>query len=207
MTLLGDKVLSLHRALQQHGIPHAMGGAIALAYAVGEARATHDVDVNVFVSTDRAREVLESLPAGVRVRPGDLEAAINDGQVRLRWGDNPVDLFFSTVDFHDVAATRIRDVPFERASIPVLSATDLAVCKALYGRGKDWVDIEAMRDARTVDVPEALRLVEELIGRDHPHYLRLYELLSTPATATSDGDRLPPAMRPRGRPPRRTQGG
>ena len=155
MTLLGDKVLALHRELQRHGIPHAMGGAIALAYAVGEARATHDVDVNVFVSTDRAREVLQSLPTGVRVRPEDIEAASNDGQVRLRWDDNPVDLFFSTVDFHDVAATRIREVPFERGSIPVLSATDLVVCKALYGRGKDWVDIEAMRDAGTVDVPEA----------------------------------------------------
>jgi len=207
MTLLGDKVLSLHRELQRHDIPHALGGAIALAYAVGEARATHDVDVNVFVSTDRAREVLESLPVGVPVRPEDLKAAIDDGQVRLFWGDNPVDLFFSTVDFHDVAATRIREVPFERGSIPVLSATDLTVCKALYGRGKDWVDIEAMRDARTVDVPEALQLVEELIGQDHPHYRRLFELLSAPPTAASDGDRLPSAMRPPGRSPRRSRGG
>ncbi len=207
MTRLGDKVLALHLALAQRGIPHAMGGAIALAYAVGEARATHDVDVNVFVPTGRADEVLQSLPAGVRVGPKDLDAAVTDGQVRLRWDDNPVDIFFSTVDFHDVAATRIREVPFERGGIPVLSATDLAVCKALYGRGKDWVDIEAMRDAGTVDVPEALRWVAELIGQDHPHYRHLYEVLMAPPAEPADADRLPRALQPRGRPRAGRRGG
>lgn len=207
MTNLGDKVLALHRDLAQRGIPHAMGGAIALAYAVGEARATHDVDVNVFVPTERAPDVLGSLPTGVRVRPEDVDAALADGQVRLHWDDNPVDMFFSTVHFHDVAATRIREVPFERGSIPVLSATDLAVCKALYGRGRDWVDIEAMRDAGTVDAPEALRWVGELSGGDHPHYRRLYELLMAPPAEPGDADRLPPAMRQKGRLPEERRSG
>lgn len=200
MTLLGDKVLALHRELAAHGVPHAMGGAIALAYAVGQARATHDVDVNVFVSTEQVDSVLQALPSGVRVRPEDVEAVCRDGQVRLRWGDNPVDLFFSTVDLHDVAATRTRDVPFEGGSIPILSATDLTVCKSMYGRGKDWVDIEAMRDAGTVDAPEALHWVAEMLGRDHPHYRRLYEIMTAPPASSDDADRLPPALRPGARP-------
>ncbi|MGH9091118.1 MAG: hypothetical protein ACRDZR_07050 [Acidimicrobiales bacterium] len=206
MTHLGDKVLALHRALAAHHVPHAMGGAIALAYAVRQARATHDVDVNVFVPVDDAERVFRALPPGITVRPGDAEAVCRDGQVRLRWGDTPVDLFFSTVHFHDVATTRTRDVPFEQGSIPVLSATDLVVCKALYGRGKDWVDIEAMRDAGTVDAPEALRWVAALVGPDHPHYRRLFEIVTTPAAPSGDTDRLPPALRPRGRPSRPPRG-
>lgn len=202
MTHLGDKVLALHRGLAAGGVPHAMGGAIALAYAVRQARATHDIDVNVFIPTDDVERVLEALPDGVRVRPGDPEAARRDGQVRLHWGDNPVDLFFSTVDFHDVAAMRTREVPFERGTVPVLSATDLAVCKALYGRGRDWVDIEAMRDAGSVDGAEALRWVAAMLGPDHPHYRRLYQIVTSPPVLPGDVDRLPPALRPRGRPSR-----
>lgn len=203
MTQLGGKVLALHRALAARGIPHAVGGAIALAYAVDEARATHDVDINVFVSTDRAEEVLEALPAGVRVRAQDRETLSRDGQVRLRWAENPVDLFLSTVAFHDTAATRTRTVPFERGSIPILSATDLTVCKALYGRGKDWVDIEAMRDARSVDSDEALRWVADMLGADHPHYRRLLEILKTPPAEPDEHQQIPPALRPGARPPGR----
>ena len=198
MTTLGDKVLALHRALADHGIPHALGGAIALAYGVNQARATTDVDLNIFLSTDHADEVLGAMPPGVRVRSSDSTALRRDGQVRLRWDDNPVDLFLSTVAFHDVAATRIRDVPFEKSTIPVLSPTDLTVCKALYGRGRDWVDIEAMRDAGTIDAPEALRWVAQMLGSDHPHYQRLRDVVSAPPVPPDEVDRLPHALRPRG---------
>lgn len=197
MTTLGDKVLALHQALADHGIPHAVGGAIALAYGVNQARATTDVDLNIFLSTDHVAEVLEALPPGVRVRTTDAAALRRHGQVRLRWGDNPVDLFLSTVAFHDVAATRIHEVPFEKSTIPVLSPTDLAVCKALYGRGKDWVDIEAMRDAGSIDADEALRWVELMVGSDHSHYQRLRDILSAPPVPPDEIDRLPPALRPR----------
>lgn len=199
MTNLGDKVLALHRDLEASGLPHAMGGAIALAYAVRQARATHDVDVNVFVPIDDAERVLGALPPGVDVPPDAAGVVRRDGQVRLHWDDNPVDLFFSTVEFHDVAATRTREVPFERGIIPVLSATDLTVCKALYGRSKDWVDIEAMRDAGTLDGAEALLWVAKMLGQDHPHYRRLHGILSSPPVPQGDVDRVPPALRPRTR--------
>jgi hypothetical protein len=196
VTSLGEKVLMLHLCLEQRGIPHAMGGAIALAYAVEQARATNDVDINVFVSREYVDDVLAALPQGVRVRPTDADVLRRDGQARLRWDDNPIDLFLSTVPLHDAAATRTRSVPFERGTIPVLAPTDLAVCKSLYGRGKDWVDIESMRDAGTIDVPEALRWVEEMLGRDHPNFTRLHEILTAAPRSPADGDPFPPAMRP-----------
>jgi len=195
LTILGEKLLALHRGLDAHGIPHAIGGAIALAYAVNQARATHDIDINVFVSPDQADRVLQALPAGVRVRPADLDVLRRDGQARLWWDDTPVDLFLSTVELHDVAAGRTRVVPFENDTLPVLSATDLAVCKAMYGRTKDWADIEAMRDAASVDAPEALRWINKMLTPEHPNYQRLTDILSSPPTS-DEGDRLPEAMRP-----------
>jgi len=194
---LGAKILALHDALEEAGTPHALGGAISLAYAVEEARATHDIDINVFVPSEQARRVLDSLPTGVVVRPQDRQAAVRDGQVRLWWGETPVDLFFNTVEFHDAAARRTRRVPFEGVNIPVLSATDLAVCKALFGRSKDWVDIESMRDAGSVDAAEALRWTTAMVGADHPNATRLAEILGTPPNRNQEGDRLPPALRPR----------
>ena len=196
MSSLGDKILHLHEKLAAAAVPHALGGAISLAYAVEEARATADIDINVFVPGAEAGGLFDLLPAGVVVRPKDRRAAKEDGQVRLWWAETPVDIFFSTVEFHDVAAGRILQVPFEQASIPVLSATDLAVCKALFGRTKDWVDIESMRDAGSIDVAEALRWVTGMVGADHPHAVRLAEILAEAPAEPSDGDRLPAALRP-----------
>ena len=50
MSALGDQLLAVHDGLDAAGIPHAIGGAIALGYCVLEPRGTRDVDVNVFVA-------------------------------------------------------------------------------------------------------------------------------------------------------------
>lgn len=140
---LPEKVLAIHRALAAAKIPHAIGGAIALAY-YAEPRATVDVDVNVFVSTDRWPEVRTALaPLGVDVGL-DEEALTRDGQVRLWWDRNPVDLFFSYDPLHDEMQSATRRVPFSDARIPILAPEHLAICKAVFDRPKDWLDLEAM---------------------------------------------------------------
>lgn len=113
MSTLGDKLLAVHRALDAARIAHAVGGAISLAYAVGQARATDQIDLNFFLSADQPGVALDALPPHVTVRPEDRRQAVSDGQVRVYWGETPVDLFFSTVEFHDVAGARTRTVPFE----------------------------------------------------------------------------------------------
>ena len=57
---LAEKVLLIEAALQTARIPHAFGGAIALAY-YATPRATIDIDVNVFVESNRADDVLAAL--------------------------------------------------------------------------------------------------------------------------------------------------
>ncbi|MGQ0465928.1 MAG: hypothetical protein ACT4QG_11470, partial [Sporichthyaceae bacterium] len=42
-----DKVVSIHEALDDAGIAHAFGGALALAFHVEHPRATADIDVNI----------------------------------------------------------------------------------------------------------------------------------------------------------------
>jgi hypothetical protein len=119
--------------------------------------------------------VLAALPDGVRVTARDLEVAERDGQVRLLWDATPIDVFFSVLPLHDEVERNIRHVSFGDRTIPVLDCTGLAVFKAMFARPRDWVDIEAMVEARSLDVDEAMRWVREMVG-DDPRVERLAQL-------------------------------
>ena len=149
------------------------------------------MDVNVFVAPSRTREVLAALPDGVRVTARDVEVAERDGQVRLLWDAMPIDVFFSVLPFHDEVERNIRHVSFGDRTIPVLDCTGLAVFKAMFARPRDWVDIEAMVEARSLDVDEAMRWVREIIG-DDPRVERLAEL-----RAMRRSQAEPPPLRPK----------
>jgi hypothetical protein len=140
-----ERLLAVENALSEHRIPHAFGGAIALA-AYAEPRATQDLDINVFVPPASYPLVLDALRT--LIPDLDIEAAgtmiQRDGQIRVRWGELPIDLFFSNLDFHDSCAQRVQSFVFENHTIPILSAEDLILFKAGFGRGKDWLDIRNM---------------------------------------------------------------
>jgi hypothetical protein len=173
MSRLEDRLLAVHDGLTAAGIPHAIGGAIALGYCVLEARATQDVDVNVFVTPDRTKEVFAALPHEVEFGGLDVERAERDGQVRLRWEITPIDLFFNVLPFHEDVKKNVRHVPLGERTIPVLSCTGLAVFKAVFDRPRDWVDIEAMVEARALDLDEAVRWVSEMAGADSAEAAKL----------------------------------
>lgn len=180
---LAERLLALHDSLSAAGVPHAFGGAIALAYCTEEPRGTRDIDVNVFAEPTRAASVFAALPVGVRVRSADVDAVRRDGQVRLWWDDTPVDFFFDVHDFHREVGARVRWVSFLERKIPVLDCVALVVFKALFNRTRDWADIEAMLEAGTLDGEAALRWVERLIGRSEAVTERLVRLLSQVSSA------------------------
>jgi hypothetical protein len=186
---LGDQLLAVHDGFDAAGIPHAIGGAIALGYCVLEPRGTRDVDVNVFVEPRRARDVFAALPEGVELSGEALEQLERDGQVRLDWGITPIDLFLSVLPFHDRVESHVREVPFEGRTIPVVDCTGLAVFKAIFDRPRDWVDIEAMIEARSFDVDEATRWIREMVGED----ARIEKLARLRASRRSQGE--PPPLR------------
>src|SRR6201999_3001754 len=151
---LSQKVVAIH---------HALGGALALAY-FAVPRATVDVDVNVFVAVDRWPEVRDALePLGVTVTV-DEAALERDSQVRLWWDRNPVDLFFSYDPFHEEMRRAARRVPFAGETIPILAPEHLMVCKAMFDRAKDWIDIEQMIVATDpLDLPEVEAWLEAMV--------------------------------------------
>jgi hypothetical protein len=173
---LPEKVLAIHRALQEAKIPHAIGGALALAY-YAEPRATVDVDVNVFLSAEhwpRVRDALEPIGVDVTLDPTALE---RDEQVRLWWGRNPVDLFFAYADLHEEMRRRVRKVPLGRGTISILSPEHLAVCKAMFDRAKDWIDIEQILIAADpLDLGEIESWLERMVGKDDPRFGKLEEV-------------------------------
>jgi hypothetical protein len=175
---LAARVAALHDTLEP--VPHAFGGALALAY-YAEPRATIDIDLNVFVTPDRFDEVAAPLRAlGVRI--DDTAAALveRDGQARLWWDDTPIDLFFAYDAFHDAAGRARRAVPFADGEIPILAPEHLVVCKVVFDRAKDWVDIDAMRElGQGFDTAEVLRWVGRIAGDDDPRYERIATLLTT----------------------------
>ncbi len=160
------RILAICESLEQAGIPWALGGALALAYATNEPRGTRDIDVNVFIAANQAQAVFHALPPGVVFNDADvLEAAVRD-QVRLWWDTTPIDIFFAVDQFYFGVAERCRTVPFEGRRIKVLSAEDLAVFKALFDRTKDWADIEAMVESNAIDLNLAADRLGGLLGAD-----------------------------------------
>jgi hypothetical protein len=178
---LAERLVTLHRSLNRRRIPHAFGGAIALAYWTLEPRGTRDIDVNVFVPASEAERVLAALPDGVAQPEGTVEAIERDGQIRLWWDDTPVDLFFDYVPIHEEAARNRRTVPFEGTTIPVLGPTELAVFKAMFDRTRDWADVEAMAAAGTLDAGEVRRALSTLVAEDDPRLARLEQAVSAGA--------------------------
>lgn len=177
---LAEKVVAITDALT--GIPHAFGGALALAY-YAEPRATVDIDLNVFVPADRFPEVADRLAdLGVATGGAATKAILRrDGQARIWWDATPVDLFFSYDQFHEAAAAAIRVVPFAASTIPILGPEHLVVCKVIFDRPKDWVDIDALLDLGThVDGAEVLRWVGRIAGDDDARFDRIVAVLTRP---------------------------
>jgi hypothetical protein len=173
---LAEKIVAIHDALERHRVPHAFGGAIALAYYTLDPRGTSDVDLNLFVPERTPEAALAALPEGIADRESATAAIVESGQVRLWWGENPVDLFFDTVPLHTAARANSRTVPFADAEIPILGPVELAAFKTLFNRTRDWADLEAMVAARTLDLRAAAAAVAEVAGRDDPRAQRLLGL-------------------------------
>lgn len=174
---LPDKVIAVHEALRKAKIPHAIGGALALAY-YAEPRATIDIDLNVFVPTERWPDVIEALTSlGVKTENLNVAALERDGQCRLWWGDNALDLFFAYDEIHEEMHKEVRRVPFADTALPILAPEHLAVCKAMFDRPKDWLDIEQMLVATDdLDIAVIEGQLNRMVGEDNPRLQRLSEL-------------------------------
>lgn len=153
----GKRVIAVHEALAAAGIPHAIGGAIALGH-YAEPRPIRDIDVNVFVPPERRPEV-EAVLAGLSA----------DGP--------PVHLFLSDDALHEAMPAAVREVPFAGSTIPIVGPEHLIIRKAMLDRPKDWLDIEAILVAETpLDLEEVRTWIERLAAPDDQRLARLDKL-------------------------------
>jgi hypothetical protein len=173
---LPDKLISVDDALTAAKVAHAFGGALALAY-YAEPRATADIDVNVFCAVEQYPAVATALAELGVDAVTDLEKLNRSGQCRLRWGRTPIDLFFAYDRLHDEMARDLRRVPFAEAQIPILSPEHLMICKAVFDRAKDWIDIEQMLVvADDLDVGVVEYQLTRILGEHHRSLARLRKL-------------------------------
>lgn len=176
---LATKIIAVHEMLDSLGVPHQFGGAIALAW-YRSPRATTDIDLNVTMAPADAAPVLGALRhLGVSITDADRETIARDGQARLDWQGSYLDLFLATLQLHQQMAGLSRMVQFGPVEIPILAPEHLIVCKAIFSRPKDWVDIEEMAAWGTeIDRDLALGWVGELLGSDSEQHQRLAEVLA-----------------------------
>jgi hypothetical protein len=175
---LSSRIVAVHEMLDSLGVPHQFGGAIALAW-YRSPRATTDIDLNITLTPPEAEPVLGALwHLGVNVSEANRSAIGRDGQARLDWDGSYLDVFFATLDLHQEMAERSREVTFGPVSIPILAPEHLIVCKAVFDRPKDWVDIEEIVAWGTeVEETTVLRWIDGLLGGESAQYVRLVELL------------------------------
>lgn len=177
---MSQKILGLHEALEQAGIPHAFGGAIAVDY-YRVPRATVDIDLNIFVSPNEHGRLLEVL--GERLPIEGLDEAANEitvrGQGKVQWGETRIDLFFADSPFHYSMADRARSVEYGGGSIPILSAEDIVTVKVVFDRTQDWADIEAVCSllGSELDLGYIRSWLAEIIGADDPRVGRVAQLV------------------------------
>ena len=176
---LPEKIVAIHEQLTRSKTPHAFGGALALAY-YAEPRATIDVDLNLFIAPSSYPDIERDL-ARIGVGDGvDPQAVERDGQCRLRWGNTPIDLFFAYDALHDAMRRASRSEPFGETRIPVLAPEHLLVCKAIFNRPKDWLDIEQMLVCvGELDLAEARTWLDRIVGADDPRRERLDHVVET----------------------------
>lgn len=155
--------------LSEAGIPHAIGGALALGVA-GVPRGTKDVDVNVFVDEAGVPLVVSALrQLGIELDPAVAVAhAQRDGMFIGTWDGMRIDVFVPSIPFsHEAAQTTIR-VNVDGWSGHFLSPEAIAIFKLLFFRIKDRGDLERLVAVRgeALDHSYVRRWMVDMMGED-----------------------------------------
>ena len=183
MSSLNQLLIDVHRAFNDSKLDHAFGGALALMHYVAEPRMTRDIDVNVFVDESDIERILQSLSHLAEVQPEDADELRDRGFTRLMSGLYPIDVFISVHEFHEDMRTRAEMHSVGGNQLPFISATHLAVLKALFDRPKDWVDIMEMMRFRAIDVPHAVGWLSMMTSErdERPARLRAFSVVKPAA--------------------------
>ena len=178
------RIIEVIDLFEGHEIPYAFGGAITLMYWA-EPRGTTDIDINIFLRSSEAARTFELLRSlGIEIPAGAADEARARDQVRLPWGETPVDLFFSFDSFHEACLHRRVRTTFRGRDTWVLSAEDAVIFKAMFNRAKDWPDVEMILKTQgsRFDVDYTLSWLTRNLGPYDEAVARLRQLWDEAAT-------------------------
>jgi hypothetical protein len=126
--------------LSRASVPYLIIGGLAVA-AIGQPRATGDVDVIGYVPTDKALALINAaVAAGFTVAPDERENLQATGTLRFRKGRFQLDIILASLPFEDDARARSRKHRLFGRLVPLPTPEDLILFKVLAGRDKDLVD-------------------------------------------------------------------
>lgn len=181
-------------ALEEAGIPYAIGGAIALGYH-STPRATIDVDLNVFLDPmSDIERIVEVLHRGGFEPDAETAAlkrqAVQDGQFRGRATGIRVDVFVPSVPYYAELRERSREAVLMGRPIRILGADDLAVLKMMFFRTKDLADVEALLLSPEANLDRAFvrEKIVRLMGDETDERVRAWDELVTRLERRSPGE-------------------
>ena len=172
--------------LEKNNLGYAIIGGIALAQW-GVIRSTHDVDIKVLVPDIDYPSVRATILAAFPER-ARLQSPENPLIVAVKVANVIVDFLLALPGYEELIIERAVESNVNGWSAWVCSAEDLIIQKAVAGRAKDWLDIEALLVAQQGKLDEAyiedwLVQFAEVLGR--PELLEEYQRLLT-KTKSSD---------------------
>ena len=175
MSEITEAAVEMHEWFAAHGVPHFFVGGIAVQFW-GNPRATLDVDMCAVASTDEEDDLLAQLLRDFRPRTPDAGEFAKQHRVLLVAASNGcgVDISLAGPWFEENALKRAVSAEIAPGKyIPVCSAEDLIVYKAIAGRAQDIEDIRSIikSEGAALHIKEVRRLLSEyrqLTDEDDP---------------------------------------
>lgn len=179
---LGDLLV----ALEELGVPHMIIGGLAVI-ARGVVRHTDDADATLWAPDVELPALLRTLSKhGIIARIDDIEAFAAQSQVLLlvhKPSGVPMDVSLAWLPFERDALSRAETVSVGGVEIPMATAQDLIIYKAIAWRERDRRDVEELlrlhrsavdlsyiRDrvaefAEAIEEPERLSELDSIVAR------------------------------------------
>ena len=165
MTALEGALLEVASALESLSIPYMLIGGLAVSLW-GEARATLDADVLIWVEPDCIGRTVADLQARLAVDPRDPVAFVRDTRVLPARSSQGVriDIVFGVLPWEKEAIARAPAKQIAGKTIRVASVEDLILMKIASDRSKDNEDAVALlrRHAGSLDRQYLQPLLAEL---------------------------------------------
>jgi predicted nucleotidyltransferase len=179
MDPLVDAIRRLKVFLEAHGIPYMVIGGVANS-VWGQPRYTHDVDLKISLGKQHIAEFAALLSQTFRFRyPDGVEFAQRTYVLMIHVTEEvPADLAVGFLPYETEAIARAIATDIGGIVVPICTAEDLIIHKAIAAREKDWIDIEGIlaRQRGRLDQEHVLNWLDQFAqALDRPEIVTRYQ--------------------------------